>query len=156
MSSLWGSKKDGNDETHQNGDQEEAESSRPATGRQPDRRDPDERTRLLPPRNDGYLDPDDPAVCILRFEGFLTANRQLIGISLQLMECQSSSLFLNPPPRHQLPVVGGSTRLNFREPSWIKYSWIWLLRLLIHYRHRSEPTHRNPLLLHTFQSHGDR
>ena len=26
------------------------------------RREPSERDRLLPPRSDGYLDPDDPAV----------------------------------------------------------------------------------------------
>lgn len=65
MVSLWGSKKDEEDETPQNGDHDEAEGSRPTSGRQPDRRDPDERTRLLPPRNDGYLDPDDPAVRLL-------------------------------------------------------------------------------------------
>lgn len=61
MVSLWGSK-NGEEEEHENGDtQQESEGSRPNT-RQPDRRDPDERTRLLPPRRDGYLDPDDPAV----------------------------------------------------------------------------------------------
>lgn len=61
MVSLWGSK-NGEEEEHENGDtQQESEGSRPNT-RQPDRRDPDERTRLLPPRRDGFLDPDDPAV----------------------------------------------------------------------------------------------
>lgn len=63
MVSLWGSK-DGGDERN------EDESATPRDGeesRQPAHhardRDPDERTRLLPPpRNEGFLSPDDPAV----------------------------------------------------------------------------------------------
>lgn len=56
MVSLWGAK---------NGEAEEREDS--GQSREPSRHsggpEPDERSRLLPPRNDGYLDPDDPAVC---------------------------------------------------------------------------------------------
>ena len=60
MVSLWGSK-NGEEEEDQNGDNvNDGEGSRPNSGRRG--RDADERTRLLPPRNDGYLDPDDPAV----------------------------------------------------------------------------------------------
>jgi hypothetical protein len=62
MVSLWGSKNDGEDHAE---DGEET----PTNGedsRHPPRhsggREPDERTRLLPPRNEGFLDPDDPAV----------------------------------------------------------------------------------------------
>lgn len=59
MVSLWGSKNgeehDG-DEAEQNGDDSNQQSRRSGG------REPDERTRLLPPRNDGFLDPDDPAV----------------------------------------------------------------------------------------------
>ena len=60
MVSLWGSK-NGDERSH--GD--DAESDRGDSGHQPRHsggREPDERTRLLPPRNDGFLDPDDPAV----------------------------------------------------------------------------------------------
>lgn len=65
MVSLWGSKKDGE------GDREGGEA--PATHgeedaqenpRHSDSHDADERTRLLPPRHEGYLDPDDPAVSL--------------------------------------------------------------------------------------------
>ena len=60
MVSLWGSK---NGEDRDEGD--EAEQNDEHSNQQPRRsggREPDERTRLLPPRNDGFLDPDDPAV----------------------------------------------------------------------------------------------
>ncbi|KAL8970000.1 MAG: hypothetical protein Q9183_001720 [Haloplaca sp. 2 TL-2023] len=58
MVSLWGTK-NGEEQQHDaDGDRDDSNS------RQPSRhsREADERTRLLPPRNDGYLDPDDPAV----------------------------------------------------------------------------------------------
>ena len=60
MVSLWGSK-NGDERSH--GD--DAENDGGDSGHQPRHsggREPDERTRLLPPRNDGFLDPDDPAV----------------------------------------------------------------------------------------------
>jgi hypothetical protein len=58
MVSLWGSKKAD--------DENEAVTAAPPHDDY-EREDPDERTRLLPPRpaaphSDGYLDPDDPAV----------------------------------------------------------------------------------------------
>ena len=73
--SLWGTKKDNDDEVehlHVNGDSEvdaaprsSHEDARPRSSRS--RREPNERDRLLgahnPPHSDGYLDPDDPAVC---------------------------------------------------------------------------------------------
>lgn len=65
MVSLWGSKSNGEE------NDEGAASPDGENSRQPSRggdrrggRDADERTRLLPPRNDGYLDPDDPAVSL--------------------------------------------------------------------------------------------
>ena len=54
MVSLWGAK---NGEEHP-----EREDGEHTPTRQSGGPEPDERTRLLPPRNDGYLDPDDPAV----------------------------------------------------------------------------------------------
>jgi hypothetical protein len=60
--SLWGSKK--------NPDTDEGIEENGHSGDMPSRsREPNERDRLLPanprpPHNDGYLDPDDPAVCI--------------------------------------------------------------------------------------------
>ena len=63
MVSLWGSK---NGEERTDGD--EAEVNDGDSRREPRHsggREPDERTRLLPPRHDGFLDPDDPAVSYL-------------------------------------------------------------------------------------------
>lgn len=64
MVSLWGSKN--GSEEHADGDGDasaDGENSRQPSRRGDRRgRDPDERTRLLPSGNDGYLDPDDPAV----------------------------------------------------------------------------------------------
>lgn len=62
MVSLWGSK---NGEERSEGD--EAENSGDDSRQQPRQsggHEPDERTRLLPPRHDGFLDPDDPAVSV--------------------------------------------------------------------------------------------
>ena len=64
MVSLWGTKNGGED--HIDGDDAgtpDGDESR--STRQPDHRGADERTQLLPPRNDGFLDPDDPAVSAL-------------------------------------------------------------------------------------------
>jgi hypothetical protein len=72
--SLWGTKKDNDDEVehlHVNGENDvdaaprtSHEDARPRSSRS--RREPNERDRLLgahnPPHSDGYLDPDDPAV----------------------------------------------------------------------------------------------
>ena len=60
MVSMWGSKNgeertEGDDTEHDGGDSRQH--VRHSGGSEPD-----ERTRLLPPRNDGFLDPDDPAV----------------------------------------------------------------------------------------------
>lgn len=62
MVSLWGSKNNGDDQPRSRDvSPADAEGSREGSQRY---RDPDERSRLLPPpRRDGYLDPDDPAVC---------------------------------------------------------------------------------------------
>lgn len=65
MVSLWGSKNNGNDDGGDEAPTEGEEGSRPHSRNPPAERrsrDPDERTRLLPPRHDGFLDPDDPAV----------------------------------------------------------------------------------------------
>ena len=64
MVSLWGSKNNENDDGD-DGTPTDGEGSRPQSRNPPAERrsrDPDERTRLIPPRHDGFLDPDDPAV----------------------------------------------------------------------------------------------
>ena len=62
MVSLWGSKNgEERPESDEAGQHDGAQDSR-ASPRHSGGPDPDERSRLLPPRNDGYLDPDDPAV----------------------------------------------------------------------------------------------
>lgn len=58
MVSLWGSKKDDDPEPGVSHDGESSERIA-----QPRHSEADERTRLLPPpRHEGYLSPDDPAV----------------------------------------------------------------------------------------------
>lgn len=76
MVSLWGTKKDNDDqeEPQVNGGESADNSSNMARtseeGRPRSRRAPNERDPLLPshgpPHSDGYLDPDDPAVCSCR------------------------------------------------------------------------------------------
>ena len=61
MVSLWGSKNSGDGQ--ENDDEENTQDEgRPRSSRQ---REPDERTRLLPPSHEGFLDPDDPAVSVI-------------------------------------------------------------------------------------------
>ena len=75
MVSLWGSKKGDEHENDEEGEQP-SNDERP-TGRQSTTSEPDERTRLLPPRNDGYLDPGDPAVrSARRYTHFQKANER--------------------------------------------------------------------------------
>lgn len=57
MSGLFNGKKN-DDSPEQNGEA----SDMPRDSEESRRREPTERDRLLPPRSDGYLDPDDPAV----------------------------------------------------------------------------------------------
>ena len=64
MVSLWGSKS-GEEHAEGEGGEHDGEESRHST-RQSGGPEPHERTRLLPPRNDGYLDPDDPAVSLVK------------------------------------------------------------------------------------------
>ncbi|KAL8966018.1 MAG: hypothetical protein Q9197_006216 [Variospora fuerteventurae] len=98
MVSLWGSK-NGNDQQH--GDGSANEDSSPQPSRQG--READERTRLLPPRNHGYLDPDDPAVSpynlfsvrAVRFVGVL-----LLAISFIWWVLLLVSIFVSPPAMH--------------------------------------------------------
>ncbi len=60
MVSLWGSKNgDGQHNDLDNANDDENSQQQPRQSR-----DADERTRLLPPRGEGYLDPDDPAVSL--------------------------------------------------------------------------------------------
>lgn len=61
MVSLWGTRDSKRDNAVDEDGQRHAEGSHNAHERRS--QDADERTRLLPSsRNDGYLDPDDPAV----------------------------------------------------------------------------------------------
>ena len=64
MVSLWGTK-NGKDSKGNAGNREESNHQEGEGSQQHHERrshDTDERTRLLPPSNSGYLDPDDPAV----------------------------------------------------------------------------------------------
>ncbi|KAI4173101.1 MAG: hypothetical protein LQ343_003211 [Gyalolechia ehrenbergii] len=98
MVSLWGSK-NGDERQHANDGGNEEDN------RQPSRRsrEPDERTRLLPSHNDGYLDPDDPAVSpynlfsvrAVRFVSVLFLIISFLWWVLLLV-----SIFVSPPTMH--------------------------------------------------------
>ncbi len=62
MVSLWGSKNGGDDQPR-DGDATPPVNDEESRHSSQIRREPDERSRLLPPpRREGFLDPDDPAV----------------------------------------------------------------------------------------------
>ncbi|KAL8950753.1 MAG: hypothetical protein Q9222_003227 [Ikaeria aurantiellina] len=99
MVSLWGSKN--GDEQQQN----EADDVDNESNRQPSRhgRDPDERTRLLPPRNDGYLDPDDPAVSpynLFSVRAVRYVSVLFLIISFLWWVLLLVSIFVSPPTMH--------------------------------------------------------
>ena len=82
MVSLWGSK---NGEDQNDGDATiEGDDGRqaPRHGDSGRGRNPDERTRLLPPRSDGYLDPDDPAVGTLAILAISILTLRFPGLTL--------------------------------------------------------------------------
>ena len=102
MVSLWGSK-NGEDEHVDHDDAERLDGDdndgTPRSSSQRARRNPDERTRLLPPRSDGYLDPDDPAVSPIRcFQiasdliFFIRSRPTIYGVSEPYATSASSSL----------------------------------------------------------------
>ena len=133
MVSLWGSK---NGEDQNEGDgraSSDGDNSRQAS-RHGDggARQPDERTRLLPPRNDGYLHPDDPAVSTsiaptppIAFP----VDTCPTGVALQPMVCESLALHLRSLPHYHLPVVGAVTRFHLRQPANDALTRFGLLRL---------------------------
>lgn len=107
MPSLWGSKKDDNDEQEQNGEGVR----RHSTDDRPDSRtmrEPTERDRLLPanprpPHADGYLDPDDPAVSpynlwTVRFMRYISI--LFLAITFLWWVLLLVSIFISPPGLH--------------------------------------------------------
>lgn len=113
MVSLWGSKKD--DEEEENGvattttrNNAEGGSRDPPSRAEYERREADERTRLLPsqprpPHSDGYLDPDDPAVSpynlwSVRFVRYLTVLFLIITFLWWVLLLVS--IFVSPPGLH--------------------------------------------------------
>ncbi|KAL8714921.1 MAG: hypothetical protein Q9220_001434 [cf. Caloplaca sp. 1 TL-2023] len=99
MVSLWGSK-NGDEQPQTENDDVDHESSR-----QPSRhgRDPDERTRLLPPRNDGYLDPDDPAVSpynLFSVRAVRYVSVLFLIVSFLWWVLLLVSIFVSPPMMH--------------------------------------------------------
>lgn len=107
MVSLWGSKKDKNGQSPDNGNDSPSD-DRPRSSQ--DHQEPDERTRLLPrqppphqPRHDGYLDPDDPAVSpynlwTVRFSRYLTSFFFLVTFFWWVLLLVS--IFVSPPGMH--------------------------------------------------------
>ena len=112
MVSLWGSKN--GEEQQDAGEGENHGDESRQSHRQSGGPEPDERTRLLPPRNDGFLEPDDPAVstrAALMLKPYLTNSS---GFTIQSLERQGASLFQRHFPCHQLPVVGLTPCVHLR------------------------------------------
>lgn len=123
---------------------------------QPSRRseEPTERTRLLdrprpPPNSDGYLDPDDPAVCSPVFiqSVYLT----IPGIAIQPLDGSRYALPDHPLPRHHLLVVGTIAGIHLRLPSWPTHPRIRFLRLCLHMSNPRQSPRRNHLLRYPCQ-----
>ncbi|KAL9604842.1 MAG: hypothetical protein Q9219_000290 [cf. Caloplaca sp. 3 TL-2023] len=98
MVSLWGSKngEERQHEDHDANDEENRQHSR-------HNRDADERTRLLPPRNDGYLDPDDPAVSpynLFSVRAVRYVNVLFLMITFLWWVLLLVSIFVSPPTMH--------------------------------------------------------
>lgn len=157
MVSLWGSKNG-----EEQGDGDGRASTDGDDGRQPPRhgdaggRNPDERTRLLPPRNDGFLDPDDPAVstCSLCSALLLLINL-FAGFALQSMDRPSLALHFRPLPDNQLPLVGAVACFHIHQPTNDALTRLRLLRLLLHYPHGRKPAHCHTVFHCAFQTYGD-
>ncbi|KAF2468239.1 uncharacterized protein BDR25DRAFT_265999 [Lindgomyces ingoldianus] len=100
---MWGSKKD---HPENGNDSQGPQDDRSSTRRSLERREPDERTRLLhnrPPASDGYLDPDDPAVSpynlwSVRFLRYFTV--LFLMISFIWWVLLLVSIFVSPPGMH--------------------------------------------------------
>ncbi|KAF1353636.1 hypothetical protein BDV97DRAFT_346984 [Delphinella strobiligena] len=112
MVSLWGSKKSDEEEDGENGSttprNSDGGSRPPPSRREYERREADERTRLLPsqprpPHVDGYLDPDDPAVSpynlwTVRFLRYVTV--LFLVITFLWWVLLLVSIFVSPPGLH--------------------------------------------------------
>lgn len=165
MVSLWGSNKDGDENDAENGSttprNSEGGSRPPPSRREYERREADERTRLLPaqprpPHSDGYLDPDDPAVSYLfatQPSRGMKTDKHNVGVSLQPLDRPIHPLPDNPLPGHHLLVVGAATCQHLCLPSWSSHAWLRLLRLLLHYPERRHASCCPPLLLGTLKSY---
>ena len=108
---LWGSKNDQQD----NGD---AAPSNEGDSRQSHEQEPTERTRLLqqrppPPHNDGYLDPDDPAVG-LNYRIVTLPTDEKPGLPVQPVDCPLPSIFHRFVPGHHVPLVGLVAGIDIR------------------------------------------
>ena len=118
MVSLWSGKKDDGDEEGENGTAAQS-TSHSQIPRQSE--DATERTHLLHPpphapnRGDGYLDPDDPAVCWTRFA--IQHELMLTGLPIQPLVRQSSTVLRGALPHDHVLVVGAALRLHLRQPA---------------------------------------
>ncbi|KAL1956318.1 hypothetical protein VTO42DRAFT_7401 [Malbranchea cinnamomea] len=94
MSPLWGKR-------HNDNEEGAAESQSEPSGRESRENDPDERTRLLPPREgQGYLRPDDPAVSpynLWSIRALRSLSLVFLGISFIWWVVLLVSIFVSPP-----------------------------------------------------------
>ncbi|RDW74068.1 putative mitochondrial integral membrane protein [Coleophoma crateriformis] len=145
---MWGSKKDDSDDPaevrNENGDSGEAAAPRLSEA--------DERTHLLPPAppREGYLSPDDPAVC---FNPSATTSKLtcVTGLALQPLERTVPPILHGALCHHNLLMVGPAPGLDLRQPTWDALERFGFLRLLI-YDPDPWPTHcGTAVLLDSFQ-----
>lgn len=155
MPSLWGSKKDDDPDS-------EAGAAAPRNGEQSLS---NERTPLLPPPastgREGFLSPDDPAVCFLSRhspllkEAFVAKTNRLTnpqGISVQPVERAFLALLHRPLCGNHLSLVGTAVGIYFRQPTWNARARFWVFRLLVHYFDFGSSTRRATILLNSLQS----
>ena len=77
MPTLWGGNKNGEEEHEDHDENATSSQAQPRASE-----DATERTRLLPPDRQGYLSPDDPAVCVLQTQP--VSNQKLISTGITL------------------------------------------------------------------------
>ena len=132
MVSLWGSKssnpkdEDGDDTQDDGAGERGGESSRNTSSHRQEHRQPDERSRLLP-RNEGYLSPDDPAVCLSQMNQLAGRLTDHTGLSLQPLERSCPQILLRSLLGPHIPLVDSPSRIDLRQSAIYEYSRLRLL-----------------------------
>ena len=153
MKSLWGQKKDDPARL-----EESSRGHNEDSGNAPVRayHEPTERTRLLPPENNqGYLSPDDPAVCSSSHSSCLyrRAKNDHLGISVQSMERACFAGTVPASSGSELCVVDVPFSVHLRQPTAPAFAGLRFLRILVYHISHGIFGSRLALLLRAVQAH---